>query len=347
MQYRTLGRTGLNVSAICLGTMTWGSQNSQAEAHEQMDHAVAEGINFFDTAELYPTTPASAQTWGATEEHIGAWFAKRGKRDDIVLATKAAGPGRKWIDDGAELSAEKIRTACERSLKRLRTDYIDLYQLHWPNRSSYHFRKTWTFAPEREDRQKTLADIEEALATLDELVKEGKIRHVGLSNETAWGTMKYLGLAERNGWPRVQSIQNEYSLLHRVFDTDLAELSFNEDVGLLAYSPLAAGVLSGKYRGGAVPPGTRMSMQPDLNGRYSDRSKPALEDYLAVAEKHGLDPAQMALAFCLSRPFMTSVIIGATSMEQLKTDIGAVHVDLDSETLADIEAIHKRYPIPM
>ncbi|TCD16128.1 aldo/keto reductase [Oricola cellulosilytica] len=347
MKYRKLGRTGLDVSAICLGTMTWGTQNTEAEGHQQMDYAVGKGVNFFDTAELYPTTPLSAETYGRTEEIIGTWFAKSGKRDDIVLATKVAGPGRDYIDDGAPLSAEKIRRACDRSLKRLQTDYIDLYQMHWPNRGSYHFRQTWTWKPHKEDSARARDDIREILETLDALVKEGKVRHAGLSNETVWGTMRYLELGERHGWPRIQTMQNEYSLLHRIYDTDFAEFSHHEDVGLICYSPLAAGILSGKFRDGTVPPGTRLSMQPDLNGRYTERSKPALEEYLQVADRHGLDPAQMALAFCLSRPFMTAVIIGATSMDQLKADIGAIDVDLSDEILADIHAVYRKYPIPM
>lgn len=347
MKYRKLGRTGLDVSAICLGTMTWGSQNTEAEGHRQMDYAVGQGVNFFDTAELYPTTPASADTVGDTESIIGTWFAGRGKRDDIVLASKVAGGGRAWIDDGANLSAAKVRRACERSLKRLQTDYIDLYQVHWPDRQTYHFRKSWFWKPEDHDRQQTLDVIAEVMGELDALVKEGKVRHVGLSNETAWGTMQYLKLSEQKGFPRIQSIQNEYSLLHRLFDTDLAEVAAHEDVGLLAFSPLAAGLLSGKYRTGEVPDGTRLSMQPDLNGRYQERSKPALEAYLAVADRHGLDPAQMALAFCLSRPFMTAAIIGATSMEQLKTNIGAVDVELDDAVLDDILEIYQRHTVPM
>ena len=347
MKYRKLGRTGLDVSAICLGTMTWGSQNSEAEGHEQMDYAVGEGINFFDTAELYPTTPQGPDTWGRTEEIVGTWFERSGRRGDIVLATKVVGPGRPHIDDAAPLSAEKIRRACERSLKRLKTDYIDLYQIHWPNRGSYHFRQTWTWAPHTHDGDRARDDFAEALETVDALVREGKVRHFGLSNETVWGTMSHLRLADEKGWPRVQSMQNEYSLLHRIFDTDFAELSAHEDIGLLAYSPLAGGLLSGKYRSGDIPPGSRMSMQDDMNGRYQERSKPALEAYLAIAEKHGLDPAQMALAFCLSRPFMTAVIIGATKMEQLKTDIASIDIELSDDVLADIRDVYMRWPLPM
>ncbi|MCI5077828.1 aldo/keto reductase [Oricola sp.] len=347
MKYRKLGRTGLEVSAICLGTMTWGSQNTEAEAHEQMDYAVGQGVNFFDTAELYPTTPQGPETYGRTEEIVGSWFAKRGKRDDIVLATKIVGAGRPHIDDGAPVSAAKVRLACERSLKRLQTDYIDLYQVHWPNRGSYHFRQNWTWDPQAHDGEKAKADFLETLEEIGALVKEGKVRHFGLSNESVWGTMQHLRIAEEHGLPRVQSIQNEYSLLHRIFDLDFAEVAAHEDVGLLAYTPLASGQLSGKYRTGEIPSGSRLSIQKDLLGRRHERSAPALEAYLQIADKHGLDPAQMALAFVLSRPFTTAVIIGATQMEQLKTDIAAIGIDLSDEVFADIEDTFKHYPLPL
>jgi aryl-alcohol dehydrogenase-like predicted oxidoreductase len=347
MKYRKLGRTGLDVSAICLGTMTWGSQNTEAEGHEQMDYAVSQGVNFFDTAEMYPTTPFSQETLGGTEKIIGTWFAKRGKRDDIVLATKVLGKGNTGPENGAEISPEKIRRSCERSLKRLQTDYIDLYQLHWPNRGSYHFRQTWKYAPETQDTAKALDDIAAALSEIEKLVKEGKVRHFGLSNDTVWGTAQYLRIAAEKGWPRVHTIQNEYSLMHRIFDTDWAEFSHHEDVGLIAYSPLAAGLLSGKYRDGSVPAGSRLSINSNLAGRYQERSKPALEAYFKIADKHGLDPAQMALAFGLSRPFMTAVIIGATSMEQLKTNIGSIDLDLSEDVLADIRDVYQKFPIPM
>jgi len=347
MKYRKLGRTGLEVSAICLGTMTWGSQNSEAEGHAQMDYAVSQGVNFFDTAEAYPTTPATPGNSGDTERIIGTWFEKRGRRDDVILATKVAGAGNRNIDNGDPISAAKIRRACERSLKRLRTDYIDIYQIHWPNRGSYHFRRTWTWAPHTHDGEKAKADFAETLETVDALIREGKVRHIGLSNETVWGTMSYLRIAAEKGWPRVVSMQNEYSLMHRIFDTDFAELAAHEDIGLIAYSPLAGGLLSGKYRGGGIPPGSRMTLQENMNGRFQERSKPALEAYLAVAGKHGLEPAQMALAFCLSRPFMTAAIIGATKMEQLKTDIASVDVELSDAVLADIHEVYQRYPLPM
>ena len=347
MKYNPLGRTEITVSDICLGTMTWGSQNTEAEGHEQMDYAVEQGVNFFDTAELYPVTPLRAETYGDTERIIGSWFAKRQKRDDIILATKVAGPGRPYIEKGAGYSPGKIKRACEKSLQRLKTDYIDLYQIHWPNRAHYHFRHLWNFAPEREDGQKAQDDIQMILEALAELIKEGKIRHVGLSNETAWGSAQYVKLAEASGLPRPVSIQNEYSLLNRLFDLDLAEVSVREDVGLLAFSPLAAGILSGKYADGAVPEGSRMTLNPDMNGRYTTYSKQAIDAYLDIAARHGLVPSQMAIAYCLQRAFMTSAIIGATSMPQLKENIGAKDVSLSEEVLTDIAGIYRQWPMPI
>lgn len=347
MKMNKLGRTGIEVSEICLGTMTWGSQNTEDEAHLQMDYAISEGVNFFDTAEMYPTTPRSDDTHGRTEEIIGTWFANRAKRDDVILATKVLGPGGFAAPHGDPLSAKKVRRACEDSLKRLQTDYIDLYQLHWPNRGSYHFRQTWSYTPSEQDTAKALADMEEILGELGKLADEGKIRAIGLSNDTAWGTMQYLRLAEAKGLPRVASIQNEYSLLHRIFDIDMAELSHHEDVGLLAYTPLAAGLLTGKYEDGTIPEGSRRSINETLAGRVNPVSEKALARYLGVARKHGLDPAQLALAFALSRPFMTSVIIGATSMDQLKTCVSAAELTLDDAVMDDIAQVYREYPVPM
>ncbi|MBB3591842.1 aryl-alcohol dehydrogenase-like predicted oxidoreductase [Rhizobium sp. BK529] len=347
MKYNKLGRTDISVSEICLGTMTWGTQNSEAEAHEQMDYAVEEGINFFDTAELYPTTPVSAETQGRTEEYIGSWFEKTGKRKDIVLATKVAGTGRSYIRNGEGADAKNIRLALEASLKRLKTDYIDLYQIHWPNRGHFHFRQNWHYDPFKQDRAKAIANMTEILETVGALVKEGKVRAFGLSNETTWGTQKYVTLSEQLNLPRVASVQNEYNLLYRHFDLDMAELSHHEDVGLLAYSPLAAGILSGKYINGEKPEGTRASINGDLGGRLQPLQEAPTRAYLEIAARHGLDPSQMALAFCLTRRFMTSVIIGATSMAQLKTDIGSADVKLSSDVLDDIEKVHRLYPMPM
>ena len=347
MKYRKLGRTDLSVSEICLGTMTWGSQNSEAEAHEQMDWALDHGVNFFDTAELYPTTPVSAETYGRTEEFIGTWLKKSGKRSEIVLATKIAGSGRPHIRDGRPISAQTIAEAVDASLKRLQTDHIDLYQIHWPNRGHYHFRGAWDYDPSNQNTGEAFDSIAEKLHALDGLVKSGKIRAIGLSNETAWGTMKYLRMAEEKGLPRVASIQNEYNLLYRAFDLDMAEVAHHEHVGLLAYSPLAAGLLTGKYVDGARPAGSRGTINTDLGGRLQPLQEPAVKAYVALAAEHGIDAGQMALAFCLTRPFMTSVIIGATTMEQLKTDIAAADLTLSPELLGGIAAIHRQYPMPI
>jgi len=347
MKYNTLGRTGITVSEICLGTMTWGTQNSEAEAHEQMDYAVSQGVNFFDTAELYPVTPAGPETMGLTEDYIGTWLKKSGKRSEIVVATKVAGPGRPYIRGGTPASPKTMREALEISLKRLQTDHVDLYQMHWPNRGHYHFRQAWTYDPSHQDTGATLEDLSAILETLGAFVKEGKVRAIGLSNDTAWGTMTMLALAEKHGLPRIASLQNEYNFLYRAFDLDLAEVSHHENVGLLAYSPLAAGLLSGKYLNGANPEGSRLSINGDLGGRYTEYQEPAVQAYAALARQHGLDLAQMQLAFSLTRPFMTSVIIGATSMEQLKTNIGAKDVVLSADVLQGIARLHKMYPAPI
>ena len=347
MKYNPLGRTGISVSEICLGTMTWGSQNSEQDAHDQLDYASSEGVNFIDTAELYPTTPLSPETYGDTERFIGSWMKARGNRDRIVLASKVAGPGRPYIRGGAPMSRAGILEAIDNSLSRLKTDYLDLYQLHWPNRGHYHFRNAWSYEPSRQDRAKVAAELLEILETVGELVKAGKVRALGLSNDTAWGTMQLLKLSEEKGLPRVASIQNEYNLLYRAYDLDFAEVSHHEDIGLLAYSPLAAGLLTGKYLDGARPEGSRLTKNGDLGGRYQPLQEPAVRAYVELAKENGLDPAQMALAFCLTRPFMASVIIGATTMEQLKTDIAAKDVTLSTEVMNGIRRIHRLYPAPM
>lgn len=344
MEYRKLGRTDLDVSLICLGTMTWGEQNTEAEGHEQMDYALSRGINFFDTAELY-AVPISAETYGRTEEIIGTWFAARKNRDQVILASKVAGAGLPWIRGGKEgIDRKNILAAVENSLKRLQTDYIDLYQLHWPNRPYYHFRRYWTYEADF-DRNAEIANFVEVLETLDDLIKQGKIRHVGLSNETAWGTMQYLKLAEDKGLPRMASIQNEYSLLCRKFEGDLQEVALHEDIGLLAWSPLATGMLSGKYLDGKRPEGTRWFIEGGSD-RNTDVANDAVRAYIAVAEKHGLDVCQMALAFVNSRPFVTANIIGATSMAQLKSNIDSVDLKLSQEVLDDILSVYRKYPMP-
>lgn len=347
MEYRRLGRTGLDVSALCLGSMTWGTQNSEAEGHAQIDRAVGAGINFIDTAEMYPTNPAGADTVGDTEAIIGNWLRASGRRNDVVIATKITGEGNPWLRGGADIDSRSIPAAVEGSLKRLRCDHIDLYQLHWPNRGSYHFRKAWGYDPTHQDAKAIRANMLDTLEALQKQVEAGRIRHIGLSNESAWGTAQFLRLAEENGLPRVASIQNEYNLLYRTFDLDLAELAHNEDVGLLAYSPLAAGLLTGKYRDGEVPPGSRRSITANLGGRYDPHAFPAIDAYVALAGKHGLHPVELALRFCLSRPFMASVIIGARTMEQLEIELRAAEKPLSTDVLADIAAVHRRYPMPI
>ncbi|KAA3519521.1 aldo/keto reductase [Agrobacterium vitis] len=347
MKYNRLGRTDISVSSICLGTMTWGSQNTKEDAFAQMDYALDKGVNFFDTAELYPTTPLSAETYTDTEKLIGLWFEKTGKRKDVVLATKVAGAGRPYIRGGAPINADTIREAVDASLMRLKTDYIDLYQIHWPNRGHYHFRGVWGYDPSNQNRAQVLAEITEKLEALQDCVTAGKIRAIGLSNETTWGTQKFLDIAEQKCLPRVASVQNEYNLLYRPHDLDMAELSHHEQVGLLSYSPLAGGILSGKYLDGAKPAGSRGSINGDIGGRLTPNQEPATRAYIELAKQNGLDPSQMALAFCLTRPFMASVIIGATSMDQLKTNIGAANVTLSDEVMKGIAAIYRQYPMPI
>lgn len=345
MKYRKLGRTGSDVSVICLGTMTWGKQNTESQGHEQMDYALDQGINFFDTAEMY-AVPPSPDTYGKTENIIGTWFASRKNRDKIILASKIAGPGMPWIrGQNARIDRKNILVAIEDSLKRLQTDYIDLYQLHWPNRGSYNFQRNWDYAPDF-NTQSVLDNFLEVLETMEELRKAGKIRHIGLSNETAWGTMKWLEIAEKNGLPRMASIQNEYSLLCRHFDTDLHEVAVAEDCGLLAWSPLTRGILSGKYLGGKRPEGARLTITPGHERRDTPQCNEAVQAYIDVAEKHGLDVCQMALAFVNDRPFTTSTIIGATTMSQLKTNINSIHLTLSPEVVADIDKVYHDYPMP-
>jgi len=346
MQTRPLGRTGIDVSLYCLGSMTWGTQNTEAEGHAQIDAALDAGINFIDTAEMYPTNPLSAETQGRTEEILGTWLAKSGRRDDVVIATKVIGDGYAAIRDGGPITPASIAIAVEDSLRRLQTDVIDLYQLHWPNRGSYHFRKWHDFDPTAQDRSAP-DDIAACLEALDGLVKAGKIRAIGLSNESAWGTAQFLSIAEAHGWPRVASIQNEYSLLCRHYDLDLAELTHHEDVGLLAFSPLAAGILSGQYLDGAMPEGSRATIASGLGGRLTERVESPTRAYVDLARAHGLDPVQMALAFCAQRPFMTSVIFGARTMDQLATALGAADLTLSDEVLDGIAAIYRDHPIPM
>lgn len=346
MQYRKLGRTGIDVSLICLGTMTWGRQNTEAEGHEQMDYALDRGVNFWDTAEMY-AVPPNAQTYGKTEEIIGTWFANNpSRREDVILASKIAGPGPDWIRDGkGKIDRENLLVAIEGSLQRLQTDYIDLYQLHWPNRGSYHFGQHWDYNPQfnAEAEEENFVEVLEAL---DELIKAGKIRHIGLSDETSWGTMKYLELSKKHSLPRMASIQNEYSLLCRLFEQDLQEIAIAEDCGLLAWSPLATGMISGKYLDGARPEGTRWTLEHRGIARDTKQANEAVKAYIAVAEKHGLDVCQMALAFVNRQPFVTANIIGATTMEQLKTNIDSINLELSQDVLAEIDQVFRDYPVP-
>jgi aryl-alcohol dehydrogenase-like predicted oxidoreductase len=345
MDLKTLGRTDLKVTDICLGTMTWGSQNTEAEGHAQIARARDIGINFMDTAELY-AVPGSVETSGRTEEIIGNWFQANGDRDSWILASKIGGGGSPHLRNGHRADGPSIREAVEASLKRLKTDYIDLYQIHWASRGSYNFDGSWTYQPHKQDTSDVLANLADMLEALGDLVAQGKIRHIGVSNETSWGVMQYLAIAEAKGYPRLASIQNEYSLLRRQFDLDLAEVSHHEDVGLLAYSPLAAGLLTGKYFDGAMPKGSRKDYQKGF-WRLNEHSERAAKEYHALAARHGLDPVQMSIAFCRSRPFMTSTIIGATSIEQLDHILAARDLTLTAEVLAEIDAINRRYPRPI
>lgn len=343
MDFRKLGKTDISVSTLCLGTMTWGEQNTREDGFAQIERAKAYGVNFIDTAEMYPVPPR-AETYSKTEQIIGEYFAKTGDRADWVLASKIAGPGNgiDYIRDGKlKHNREHITAAVDASLKRLQTDWIDLYQLHWPERPTNFFGQL-----DYKHQDTEFTPIEEVLEALDEQVKAGKIRHIGLSNETPWGTMKFLELAESRGWPRSVSIQNPYNLLNRSFEVGLAEIAIREQCGLLAYSPLAFGMLSGKYANGARPEGARLSLFSRFARYSSPESESACAHYVALAQEHGLDPAQMALAFVTARPFVTSNIIGATTLEQLESNLKSSELTLTSELFAAIDAIHKAQPNP-
>ncbi len=345
MELRRLGRTDVKVSLICLGTMTWGQQNTEAEAHAQLDFALDKGINFIDTAEMYPVPPRP-ETQGRTEAYIGTWLAKRpAVRDKIVLATKVAGGGRAMPHvrgEDRKLDRANINAAIDASLKRLQTDYVDLYQIHWPDRATNMFGQLGYVHTPSPDA----VPIEETLAALADLVKAGKIRALGLSNETPWGVHRFLRAAETLNLPRVVSIQNPYNLLNRSFEVGLAEMAIQEGVGLLAYSPLAMGVLAGKYFDGARPAGGRLTLFDRFTRYSTPQAEPAAKLYVDIARRHGLDPAQMALAYVNSRPFVTSNIIGATTLEQLDADIASAGVSLSADVLAEIEAAHQVHPYP-
>ncbi|WP_017937198.1 NADP(H)-dependent aldo-keto reductase [Zestomonas thermotolerans] len=343
MEYRQLGRTDLKVSALCLGSMTWGQQNTQDEAFAQLDRARAAGINFLDTAEMYPVPPR-AETYGRTEQIIGEYFRTRGNRADWILASKVAGPGNgiSHIRDGQlRHDRRNIVAALDASLKRLQTDWIDLYQLHWPERSTNFFGQLGY-----RHKEESFTPLAETLEVLSEQVKAGKIRHIGLSNETPWGTMKFLELSEQLGLPRPVSIQNPYNLLNRTFEVGLAEIAIREQCGLLAYSPMAFGMLSGKYENGARPANARITLFSRFTRYTNPQSQAACSRYVALAREHGLDPAQMALAFVTAQPFVTSNIIGATSLEQLDSNLASLDLELSAEVLEGIEAIHREQPNP-
>jgi aryl-alcohol dehydrogenase-like predicted oxidoreductase len=345
MKMLPLGQTGLTVSELCLGTMTWGSHNTEAEGHAQADMALDRGVTFWDTAEMYPTNPVLAERVGNTEAIIGSWLADRGGRSRLVIATKVTGKGG-IVRPGQPITGRTLREALEGSLRRMRTDYVDLFQLHWPNRGSYHFRQAWSYAPHGTDKAAETAHMTDVLTTAKALVDEGKIRAIGLSNESVWGAARWLHLADTLALPRMATVQNEYSLLCRQFDTDWAEFSMIENMPLLAFSPLAVGLLSGKYAGDVTPENTRRMHTPDLGGRITPRVFPAVAAYLGIAARHGLDPCQMAIAFCRSRPFPTIPIIGATTLAQLETNIGAAGLTLSPAVLAEIAAVHHDHPMP-
>ncbi|AKJ29388.1 NADP(H)-dependent aldo-keto reductase [Caldimonas brevitalea] len=347
MQYRPLGTTDLQVSVIGLGTMTWGEQNSERDAHEQLDVALDAGVNLIDAAEMYPVPPRP-ETQGLTERYIGSWLQRSGRRQDVVIATKAAGPARtaqrpQHVRGGrTHYTKDNLFEAVNASLDRLQTDYIDLYQLHWPDRSTNTFGER---GYRHRDDEYTVP-IEETLDALGALVQSGKVRHVGVSNETPWGLGRYLHLAQLGGRPRVVSIQNAYSLVNRSFEVGLAEIAVRERAGLLAYSPLAMGTLSGKYLAGTRPPGSRITLFQRF-ARYSgERTEQAVYEYVKLFRSHGIDPAQGALAFVNSREFVTSTLIGATTVEQLRQNIASIDLTLPQEVLDGIEAIHARYPNP-
>ena len=344
MNYRKLGITDLKVSTICLGTMTWGEQNTQEEGFEQMDYALNQGVNFWDTAELY-AVPPKKETFGHTEIIIGNWFKKTKKRKEVILATKVAGPSREYLRDGGyNYGIEKMTEAINDSLKRLQTDYIDLYQLHWPERNTNMFGRLGYEHKDKGDWNK----FEDVLGNLQKFVKDGKIREVGLSNETPWGVSKYLELAKEKNLPRMMSIQNPYSLLNRTYEIGLAEISIRDQIGLLAYSPLGSGYLSGKYRNETYPKGSRMERDWEFwKYRYNTPNlNNAVEKYYQISKKHDLDMSQMSLKFCELQHFTTSVIIGATTMEQLKTNIESVNVNLSEEIIKEINEVQKIYPNP-
>lgn len=347
MKFKNLGQSGLQVPEICLGTMTFGEQNTQDEAFQQLNYALDQGLYFWDTAEMYPVPP-KPETQGSTETMIGNWIAENRQRDKLIIASKIAGPqqGGSHIRDGQTRFIQKeISTAIDDSLKRLQTDYIDLYQLHWPQRSSNFFGKLG-YGNQQAQQNTDITPLEETLAALDAEVRKGRIRHIGLSNETPWGTMKFLQLAEKMGLERIVSVQNPYSLLNRSYEIGMSEIAQYEDIGLLAYSPLAFGYLTGKYRNGERPSNARISLFSRFSRYSNPESEWATEQYAQLAEQQGLSLTQLALAFIKQQFFVTSTIIGATNLDQLKENIHAFEIELSEDILSKIEDIHRQQPNP-
>ncbi|QBY02520.1 aldo/keto reductase [Rhodophyticola sp. CCM32] len=347
MKYIPLGQSKTQISQFCLGTMTWGNQTPETDAHRQMDMALEAGINIVDTAEMYPVNPVRAETVGHTEKILGNWIAANpARRDDLVLATKVSGRNEVFVRPGQDITGASFLKAFEGSLTRLKTDRIDIYQMHWPNRGSFHFRQIWDYDPSGQDKAVTLAHMVEILEAAETLVTAGKLGHLALSNDSAWGAAQWLRLSEERGLPRIASIQNEYSLLCRHYDSDLAELAVNEALTLLAFSPLAAGLLTGKYQQGAIPAGSRMSLVENLGGRKTDRAFQAVDAYQKIADRHGLDMVHMALAFTVQRPFPVSSIFGATTTNQLQHILKGLDVVLSDDVLAEINTTHRAIPMP-
>ena len=344
MNFKKLGNTDLKVSTICLGTMTWGEQNNQKEAFEQMNYAWDSGINFFDTAEIYPS-PCFEKTYGSTEKIIGNWFKEKKNREQVILASKISGPGLSWVRNGGpQYSEQNIKKAIEDSLKRLQTDYIDLYQLHWPERKTNFFGR---LNYKHQEKEESWNDFEKILITLEKFIKQGKIRYIGLSNETSWGLSKFLEVSKLKTLPKMMSVQNSYNLLCRTYEIGLAEISIREKSGLLAYSPLAGGFLTGKYRNNNLPENSRQKLFADYYTRYNKpNTSIVIEKYFDIAKKFNLDFAQMSIKFCEIQKFLTSVIIGATTIEQLKINIESVNVNLTEEIIRKINDLQIIYPNP-
>ncbi|WBU63821.1 aldo/keto reductase [Paracoccus aerodenitrificans] len=351
MNREKLGQSGLDVSAFCLGTMTFGNQTDESDAHAQLDRALDAGITFLDCAEMYPVNPVRTETVGRSEEYIGNWLARIGRRDKVEIATKITGDSA-VVRDGEGITYDSVLRCVEDSLRRLQTDVIDLYQLHWPMRGSYNFRQNWNYDPSGQDRRQNIDHFQEILRAMDTVIHEGKVRHFGLSNETVWGTLRWIDTAERQDAARVVSVQNEYSLICRLYDTDFAELAVNEKVTLLAYSPLAAGLLTGKYQNGAIPEGSRMAAdiasggKGNLGGRKSARVFDAVAAYHDLAREYGIDPVHMALAWLKTRPFPVVPILGATSLSQLEHQLAGLDTAIPDDLRTAIDDLHRAWPMP-